>query len=112
MSRKTISLESLSEQRVSWLYFVSHNNAQLRPDPNVELLINYLKDIAPYVLSEYEYCIFCKITFNKEKSVDIANKSNVTKSNVSKAYRKACKKLKPFAKAFIKAMKIKNISEV
>lgn len=112
MSRKTVSLESLSEQRVSWLYFVAQNKTQLRPDPNIDLLINYLKDIAPYVLSEYEYSIFCKITFKKEKAVDIANKSNVTKSNVSKAYRKACKKLKPFAKAFVKAMKIKNVSEV
>ena len=112
MSRKTISLESLSEQRVSWLYFVAQNNSQLNPDPNIELLINYLKDITPYLLSEYQYNIFWDITNNNKKPVDIANKTNVNKSNVYRAYRKACKKLKPFAKAFIKAMKIKNISEV
>lgn len=111
MSRKCISLDTLSEEKVSWLYHLNHNR-DLQADPNVKLLLSYLKDIAPYALNKYEYSIFCKITFNKEKAVDIAIKSNVTKSNVSKAYRKARKKLKPFARAFIKALKIKNVMEV
>lgn len=112
MRRKMVSLENLSEQKVSWLHYIAHNKTQLRTDPNVELLLKYLRDISPFVLTAREYNIFWNITDNRENTIDIAIKFNVTKNSVYKQYERACKKLKPLAKVFITTMKIKNISEV
>lgn len=111
MSRKCISLDTLSEEKVSWLYHLNHNR-DLQADPNVKLLLSYLKDIAPFVLTEYESEIFWDVTNNGVKQIMCANKLGVHKSAVCRVYNKASRKLKPFARAFIKALKIKNVSEV
>lgn len=111
MSRKCISLDTLSEEKVSWLYYASRNR-DLQADPNVKLLFSYLKDIAPFVLTEYESEIFWDVTNNGVKQTVYVNKLGVHKSVVSRAYNRASQKLKPFARAFVKALKIKNVMEV
>ena len=110
MRRKLVSLDNLSEQQVSWLYYISNNKTQLRQDPKIKLLIDFLREITPEVLTNYESDIFWGVTDGKCKLSELPYKYGVNKSIIYRTNKRACTKLKPFAKAFIKILKIKSIS--